>query len=107
RVREVLLETTAGDRPVDPLSDALLFNAARRQLVEEVIRPALSDGISVVCARFADSTLAYQGYGAGLPLDDLRTLQAVSTSGLQPDLTILLDLPPEVGLRRKAPDDRT
>jgi dTMP kinase len=107
QIRELLLEASDGDRPVDPLSDALLFNAARRQLVEEVIRPALAKGISVVCARFADSTLAYQGYGSGLPLDDLRALERVATSGLRPDLTILLDLPPEVGLRRKAPDDRT
>ena len=61
---------TAG--PIDPLADALLFNAARRQLVEEVIRPALEAGTTVVCARFADSTLAYQGYGGGLPLDELR-----------------------------------
>jgi dTMP kinase len=105
RVRELLLEDA--DRPHDPLADALLFNAARRQLVEEVIRPALSAGTSVVCARFADSTLAYQGHGSGLPLEDLRALQEVATSGLTPDLTILLDVPPEVGLRRKSPDDRT
>ena len=66
-----------------------------------------SAAISVVCARFADSTLAYQGYGAGLPLEDLRALEHVATGGLRPDLTILLDLPPETGLGRKAPDDRT
>lgn len=107
RIRVLLLDPAAQERPVDPLADALLFNAARRQLVEEVIRPALADGTSVVCARFADSTLAYQGYGSGLSLDDLRTLQAVATGGLTPDLTLLLDLPPEVGLRRKAPDDQT
>jgi dTMP kinase len=105
RIRDLLLE--AVDRPHDPLADALLFNAARRQLVEEVIRPALSSGTSVVCARFADSTLAYQGYGSGLPIEDLRALQEVATSGLVPDLTILLDVPPEVGLRRKGPDDQT
>jgi dTMP kinase len=107
RIRHLLLDTDEGDRPVDPLADALLFNAARRQLVEEVIRPALAAATSVVCARFADSTLAYQGYGAGLPLDDLRALERVATGGLRPDLTILLDLPPEVGLGRKAPDDQT
>lgn len=107
RIRELLLDPVAHQRPVDPLADALLFNAARRQLVEEVIRPALALGTTVVCARFADSTLAYQGYGSGLPLDDLRELQAVATGGLMPDLTIVLDLPPVVGLRRKAPDDQT
>lgn len=107
RIRNLLLDVDEGDNTVDPLADALLFNAARRQLVEEVIRPALSAATSVVCARFADSTLAYQGYGSGLPIDDLRALERVATGGLRPDLTILLDLPPEVGLGRKAPDDRT
>ncbi|MFL5775216.1 MAG: dTMP kinase [Chloroflexota bacterium] len=112
RIRDLLLEVAgshddAGRRVHDPLADALLFNAARRQLVEEVIRPALRDGTTVVCARFADSTVAYQGYGAGLPIDDLRALEVVATSGLRPDLTVLLDLPPEVGLRRKGPDDQT
>jgi dTMP kinase len=107
RIRELLLDVDSGERPVDPLADALLFNAARRQLVEEVIRPALAGGTTVVCARFADSTLAYQGHGAGLPLDELRALERVATGGLRPDLTILLDVTPEVGLRRKAPDDRT
>ena len=107
RIRELLLDPVAHQRPVDPLADALLFNAARRQLVEEVIRPALALGTTVVCARFADSTLAYQGYGSGLPLDDLRALERVATGRLRPDLTILLDVPPEAGLRRKAPDDRT
>ena len=91
----------------DPLTDALLFNAARRQLVTEVIRPALEAGRTVVCARYADSTLAYQGYGAGVPLDRLRALEAAATDGLRPDLTILLDLPVEAGLARKAPDDVT
>lgn len=107
RIRDLLLDAGSHDRPIDPLADALLFNAARRQLVAEVIRPALAAGTSVVCARYADSTLAYQGYGAGLPIPDLRALEAVATTGLRPDRTILLDLPPEVGLHRKAPDDRT
>jgi dTMP kinase len=107
RIRDLLLDVDSGDRPVDPLADALLFNAARRQLVEEVIRPALAAGTTVICARFADSTLAYQGHGAGLSLDELRALERVATGGLRPDLTVLLDLTPEAGLRRKSPDDRT
>jgi dTMP kinase len=108
RIRELLLgDEGSGHAPVDPLADALLFNAARRQLVTEVIQPALETGTTVVCARFADSTLAYQGYGSGLPIDQLRAMAHVATGGLAPDLTILLDLPPETGLRRKAPDDRT
>ena len=101
QLRDLLLESPAGAAEIDPLADALLFNAARRQLVAEVIRPALDGGISVICARFADSTLAYQGYGSGLDLDTLRSLEAVATDGLRPDLTILLDLPVEVGLARK------
>ena len=91
----------------DPLTDALLFNAARRQLVTEVVRPALATGTTVVCARFADSTLAYQGYGAGVPLERLHVLEEAATDGLKPDLTILLDLPVEDGLARKAPGDVT
>ena len=74
RIRDLLLDADSHDRAIDPLADALLFNAARRQLVAEVIGPALAAGTSVVCARYADSTLAYQGYGAGLPIEDLRAL---------------------------------
>jgi dTMP kinase len=101
QLRDLLLSGPADAAQIDPLADALLFNAARRQLVAEVIRPALDTGVSVVCARFADSTLAYQGYGAGLDLETLRSLEAVATDGLRPDMTILLDLPVEVGLARK------
>jgi dTMP kinase len=105
RIREVLLAPST--EAIDPLADALLFNAARRQLVAEVIEPALAAGTTVICARFADSTRAYQGYGGGLPLAELGRLEAVATGGLRPDRTILLDLPVEIGLARKAPDDRT
>jgi dTMP kinase len=101
RLRDVLLARTDSAAPTDPLTDALLFNAARRQLVTEVIRPGLEAGRTVVCARFADSTLAYQGYGSGLDLETLHSLARVATDGLRPDLTILLDLPVEVGLARK------
>jgi dTMP kinase len=106
RIREVLLARTDSTTQTDPLTDALLFNAARRQLVREVIRPALDAGTTVVCARFADSTLAYQGYGAGLPLKDLRAIAAIATGGVVPDLTLLLDVAPEVGLGRKAAETR-
>ena len=107
RVRDIVLARTDAAAPIDPLTDALLFDAARRQLVVEVVRPALAAGRSVVCARFADSTLAYQGYGAGVPLDRLLALEAAATDGLVPDLTILLDLPVEAGLARKAPGEVT
>ena len=108
RIRELLLARTgSAAAATDPLTDALLFNAARHQLVGEVIAPTLAAGTTVICGRFADSTLAYQGYGAGVPLEDLRRLTAIATGGLAPDLTILLDLPVEVGLARKAPGDVT
>jgi dTMP kinase len=107
RIREVLLARTGSAAPTDPVTDAFLFNAARRQLVGEVIGPALAVGTTVICGRYADSTLAYQGYGAGVPLEDLRRLTAIATGGLSPDLTILLDLPVEAGLARKAPGDVT
>jgi dTMP kinase len=108
RIRALLLApANVGEAPVDPLVDALLFNAARRQLVAEVIEPALAVGTTVVCARFGDSTRAYQGYGGGVPITELARLEAVATGGLRPDRTILLDVPVEIGLARKAPDDRT
>jgi len=107
RIRELLLERTGSSAATDPLADALLFNAARRQLVREVIRPALDAGETVVCARFADSTLAYQGYGAGLDVAMLRGLNDLATDGLRPDVTVLLDVPAEAGLARKAPGDVT
>jgi dTMP kinase len=108
RLRDIILaRTEAGAAPTDPLTDAFLFAAARRQLVREVIRPALEAGTTVICARFADSTLAYQGYGAGVPLDALRSLEALATDGLHPDRTVLLDLPVEAGLARKTADDVT
>jgi dTMP kinase len=107
QLRGLLLESGHTAASIDPLTDALLFSAARRQLVTEVIRPALEAGTTVICTRYADSTLAYQGFGAGLPLSDLRDLERIATGGLRPDLTILLDLPPEAGLERKAPDDQT
>ena len=107
RIRELLLERTGSTAPPDPLADALLFNAARRQLVREVIRPELGAGTTVICARFTDSTLAYQGYGAGVDIDVLRRLNDAATEGLRPDLTVLLDVPVEAGLARKAPGDVT
>jgi dTMP kinase len=101
RVRDLLLDASQPTAPIDPLADALLFNAARRQLVTEVIGPAIQRGVTVVCARFTDSTLAYQGYGSGLDLPTLRSIATAATDGLAPDLTILLDLPAEQGLARK------
>jgi dTMP kinase len=105
QLRTVVLARDGG--VIEPRTDALLFNAARAQLVGEVINPALATGMVVVCARFADSTLAYQGYGAGVPLDELRVLAGIATQGLVPDLTLLLDIDPSIGLARKEDADRT
>ncbi len=84
-----------------PRTETLLFNAARAQIVHEVIRPALQTGQIVLCDRFADSTLAYQGYGYGQDRAELGRLIGYATGGLTPDLTLYLDVHPEVGLARK------
>jgi dTMP kinase len=97
----------AKDVDISPVSELLLFNTSRSQLLEEVVRPALKEGKVVICDRYADSTTAYQGYGRGLELDIVTAANLIATQGLTPDLTILLDVPVEKGLARKedtAPD---
>ena len=89
-----------------PRSELLLFLASRAQNVERVIRPALEAGDNVICDRFIDSSIAYQGFGRGLGRDIVAPLNDFATSGLQPDLTVLLDLNPEIGLRRAADHNR-
>jgi dTMP kinase len=84
-----------------PRTEILLFCAARAQIVEEVLRPSLQRGVVVLSDRYADSTLAYQGYGHGVDLDELRRLLNFTTGGLVPDLTILLDVNAEEGLKRR------
>ncbi len=86
---------------MDAHTELLLYSASRAQLVAERIRPHLAQGGVVLCDRFTDSTLAYQGYGRGLPLDFLRQLQAFITQGVQPTLTIYLELSVEESLRRR------
>lgn len=99
QVRAILgnLENTA----MKPRTEILLFLAARAQLVEEVIRPKLASNTVILCDRYADSTLAYQGYGHGVDLARLRQLLCFATGGLQPDLTLLMDIDVETGLNRR------
>ncbi|WP_019010276.1 dTMP kinase [Deinococcus aquatilis] len=100
RVRQVVL--LEPDLQVDPLPEFLLYSASRAQLVGQVIRPALERGEVVVCDRYADSSLAYQGAGRGLDAGLLTQITQAATGGLKPDLTLLLDLDPAVGLARAA-----
>ena len=101
-IREVLLH----GRDLDPKAELMLFLADRAQHVAEAIRPALARGDVVLCDRYADSTVVYQGHARGLDLESLRAWNAFVTGGLQPDLTVLLDLAPEVGLDRIRAKDR-
>lgn len=103
RIRWLLADPEA---PLDPLAELLLFCAARADLVSRVIRPALDRGRTVVCDRFVDSTVAYQGVARGLGIIKVRELNEVATGGLMPDLTILLDVDPATGLGRARSDDR-
>ena len=89
------------DIRISPLAELVLFNASRAQLVTEVIKPSLKSGKVVICDRYTDSTIAYQGYGRGLDLETVRMLNNIATQGLKPDLTVLLDISAEEGLARK------
>lgn len=100
-LRSVLLKK---DLHVLPLTELLVFLASRAQHVEEVIRPALEEGNIVLCDRFVDASYAYQGYGRGIDLGIIETLNRLVTKGVRPNLTILLDCPADVGLARKSAD---
>ncbi len=102
KLRRLLKQET--DESLAPLSELMLFIVCRAELVDKVIRPGLEQGKVVVCDRFADSTLAYQGYGRGLDLKMIEHLNGLATGGIKPDLTILLDLPVGRGLGRKSGD---
>ena len=99
RVRSILLDPTCTE--MRPEAEVLLFSAARAQHVAQVVQPHLARGGVVLCDRFADSTLAYQGYGRGLDLAMLAAITAFATGSLVPALTIYLDIEVEAGLRRK------
>jgi dTMP kinase len=99
QIRSVL--TRLENTNMHPRTEILLFLSARAQLVEEFIRPCIAQGSLVICDRYVDSTLAYQGYGHGLDLAQLRQMLNFATGSLWPDLTFLLDIDPLVGLKRK------
>ena len=97
RIRPLLLDVSSS---VDERAELFLFLADRAQHVAETIRPALAEGAWVLCDRYADSTIAYQGYGRGMDVEMLQRLNDYATGGLWPDRTLLLDLPVETGLER-------
>ena len=89
------------DEEILPITELLLFNAARAQLVNQVIKPKLAEGSIVICDRYSDSTTVYQSYGRGLDLKQVMMINSIATTGLKPDLTLLLDIPAGEGLTRK------
>ncbi len=99
RIRNIVLDA---DAAVNPRTEILLYLAARAEHVEKVIRPALEAGKVVLCDRFADSTLVYQGFVRGIEIDKVKALCELATDALQPELTILLDAAPEALLQRRA-----
>lgn len=99
QIRRVLLDPE--NREMLPEAEILLFSASRAQLVGQLVRPALQRGAIVICDRYADSTMAYQGYGHGLDLESLQSITRFATGNLTPDLTVYLDIEVEEGLQRK------
>lgn len=97
RIRSIFADP---DIDMNPLAEVLLLSASRSQLVEQFIRPQLGEGSIVVCDRFTDSTIAYQGFGRGVHLTQIREVSDMCTWGVRPDLTILIDIDPERGLGR-------
>lgn len=103
---EEIRSLVLGDHDVPPRSELLLLLAARAVFVDEVVRPRLERGEIVIADRYQLSTLAYQGYGRGLPLDEVRRINRFATNGLDPDLTLVLDVPPELGEERRLAEGR-
>jgi len=104
KIRKILLSEK--NQEITNMTELLLYMASRAQLTQRVILPSLKKKKIVICDRYSDSSLAYQGYGRGLNKNMIRYLNRISTSGLVPDLTILLDVPVEISLKRKAKENR-
>ena len=105
KIREILLDK--GNIELSSTAESLLFAAARAQLISEQIKPAIANGEFVICDRFTDSTIAYQGYGRGLDIKKLEEINHIATGGLTPDIIFILDISPEVAagrLETEAPD---
>jgi dTMP kinase len=98
KIRTILLDPKSR---ISTQAETLLYMAARAQVVGEIIKPALEDGKIVICDRFLDSTIAYQGYGLGVDIKLIKTLGSFATQGIEPDLTIFLDLPVKSGLKHR------
>lgn len=104
QIRNVILNVE--NTKMDYMTEALLYAASRRQHLEEIVKPALNDGAIVICDRYLDSSLAYQGYARGLGIDEVYAINMYATSGFLPELTIYIDIPVEVGLERIASNNR-
>jgi len=105
KIRDILLD--AKNDAMSPRCEMLLYMAARAQIVAQIIRPALKRGVNVICDRFLDSTIAYQGYGLGMDIGFIKKVGEFATCGIKPDLTFFLDLPVDKGLcHRKDCSDR-
>ncbi len=98
KVRAILLNS--GEEPIDPWAELFMYEACRAQLVKNIIRPALQAKKTVICDRFTDSTLAYQGFGRGLEIKAIKEINRLATGDLMPDITFLIDCDIEVGLKR-------
>ena len=104
QIRNVILNVD--NTKMDYMTEALLYAASRRQHLEEIVKPALNDGKVVLCDRYLDSSLAYQGYARGLGIEEVYNINMYATSGFLPDLTIYIDIPVEVGLGRIKENNR-
>ncbi len=100
KIRKILLD--AKNQGMAPACEMLLYMAARAQIVDEIIRPSLNQGRIIICDRFLDSTVAYQGYGLGMDIGLIKDIGCFVTGGINPDLTILLDVPLKKGLQHRA-----
>jgi dTMP kinase len=98
QIRNIILGV--GNTKMDYKAEALLFAASRSQHMHEVIRPSLEDGAIVLCDRYVDSSLAYQGYARGLGIEEVYQINSYAIGGVMPDLTVLIDVDPEIGLKR-------